>query len=71
MDGKEIEVLLTYVNDVPIFANTIGGIKKVKQNLSSTFKIKDLGELKYILGVRVRRDFSQKRFHLDQEVLIT
>ena len=46
------------------------GMKKVKEYLSSEFKIKDLGPLKYFLGIEVVRSrhgifISQRKYVLD------
>ncbi|KAF5815294.1 putative RNA-directed DNA polymerase [Helianthus annuus] len=46
-------VLLVYVDDIVITGNSISEITKVKRSLSESFKIKDLGILKYFLGIEV------------------
>ncbi|GJV33268.1 ribonuclease H-like domain-containing protein [Tanacetum coccineum] len=45
--------LLVYVNDIIIVGNSVSGIKKFKVFLKSKFMIKDLGKLKYFLGIEV------------------
>ncbi|GJY45521.1 ribonuclease H-like domain-containing protein [Tanacetum coccineum] len=45
--------LLVYVDDIVVSGNNIDEINIVKQFLSSNFVIKDLGKLKYFLGVEV------------------
>jgi len=47
-----IHVLL-YVDDLIISGNTHEGIKACKRYLSQCFHMKDLGRLKYLLGVEV------------------
>ncbi|KAK9063310.1 hypothetical protein SSX86_017180 [Deinandra increscens subsp. villosa] len=46
-------VLLVYVDDIILTGNNITEIEYVKKALSSNFKIKDLGLLKYFLGIEV------------------
>nr|GEV76586.1 ribonuclease H-like domain-containing protein [Tanacetum cinerariifolium] len=45
--------LLVYVNDIIITDNSISDIEKFKVYLKSKFMIKDLGKLKYFLGIDV------------------
>ncbi|GJT25703.1 retrovirus-related pol polyprotein from transposon TNT 1-94 [Tanacetum coccineum] len=47
------------VNDMLIIGTTLDGILETKSYLSSNFKMKDLGEVDTILGVRVRRANNQ------------
>ncbi|PWA87032.1 ribonuclease H-like domain-containing protein [Artemisia annua] len=46
-------VLLVYVDDIIITGNNVDEIDKFKKFLSSKFLIKDLGKLKYFLGIEV------------------
>ncbi|GJS75302.1 ribonuclease H-like domain-containing protein [Tanacetum coccineum] len=43
--------LLVYVNDIIIIGNNLHEINKFKQFLKTKFVIKDLGKLKYFLGI--------------------
>ncbi|GJT24664.1 ribonuclease H-like domain-containing protein [Tanacetum coccineum] len=45
--------LLVYVDDIIITGNSLTEIEKVKQFLKTKFMIKDLGKLKYFLGIEV------------------
>ncbi|GKE74975.1 ribonuclease H-like domain-containing protein [Tanacetum coccineum] len=45
--------LLVYVDDIVITGNNVDEIIIVKEFLSSKFRIKDLGKLKYFLGIEV------------------
>jgi len=53
-----------YVDDVILAVNSLVDIEEVKQVLNKTFKIKDLEELKYFLGLEVAR--SKHGIHLCQ-----
>ena len=51
--NKIILMVLIYVDDMAIAGKGIPGVVLFKQNLSKDFKITDLGELKFILGILV------------------
>ncbi|XP_071738757.1 uncharacterized mitochondrial protein AtMg00810-like [Rutidosis leptorrhynchoides] len=62
--------LLVYVDDIVVTGNNVEEILKFKRFLSSKFKIKDLGVLKYFLGIEVIRSdteicLSQRKYTLD------
>lgn len=46
-------MLLVYVDDVIIAGNTMSEFQHINDILHSSFKIKDLGQLKYFLGLEV------------------
>ncbi|XP_023771562.1 uncharacterized mitochondrial protein AtMg00810-like [Lactuca sativa] len=48
-----IVILLVYVDDIIITGNSNAELENVKKFLKSQFFIKDLGELKYFLGIEV------------------
>ncbi|GJQ93957.1 putative RNA-directed DNA polymerase [Tanacetum coccineum] len=52
-DQGVILILLVYVDDIIVTGNNVDEINKFKQFLSSKFLIKDLGKLKYFLGIEV------------------
>ena len=49
-----ITTLLVYVDDVILTGDSLPKIESIKQFLDSKFKIKDLGDLKYSLGLEVQ-----------------
>ncbi|XP_040368065.1 uncharacterized protein LOC112178615 isoform X2 [Rosa chinensis] len=51
--GKSFTVLLIYVDDILITGNDPVSIADVKKFLHKTFRLKDLGNLKYFLGIEV------------------
>ncbi|WVZ06452.1 hypothetical protein V8G54_019798 [Vigna mungo] len=55
---KQASPLLVYVDDVVLAGNDISEISHITQLLDITFKIKDLGNLKYFLGLEVARNKS-------------
>ena len=45
--------LIVYVDDIVISGNDQDGIQRVKQHLFSHFQTKDLGKLKYFMGIEI------------------
>ena len=67
---KSFTTLLIYVDDVILAGNSIEEFTRMKRILDSNFKIKDLGTLKYFLGLEVARPKSgisicQRKYCLD------
>ena len=63
-------VLLVYGDDIILTRNSLSEIEKIKGLLNDSFKIKDLGKLKYFLGLEVARSrkgiyLCQKKYVLD------
>jgi len=56
--------LLVYVDDIILPGNDKEEIDRVKDALNKTFKIKDLGDLRYFLGFEVAR--SKKGIMMNQ-----
>ena len=50
--------LIIYVNDIVITGSDQDGIQKLKHHLFSYFQTKDLGKLKYFLGIEVAQSNS-------------
>ncbi|KAM1987067.1 hypothetical protein ACFX15_034380 [Malus domestica] len=63
-------VVLIYVDDLIIIGDNISEIKTLKQSLHQKFAIKDLGPLKYFLGIEVATSLkglflNQRKYVLD------
>lgn len=54
--------ILVYVDDLILAGNNLEEVNATKEFLHATFKIKDLGHLKYFLGLEIAR--SQAGIHL-------
>ena len=62
--------LIVYMDDIVIIGIDQDGIQKLKQHLFSHFQTKDLGKLKYFLGIKVAQSnsrvvISQRKYTLD------
>ena len=62
--------VLVYVDDLIVSGSSLDIIQKFKDYLCSTFKMKDLGLLKYFLGIEVARSpqgmyLNQRKYILD------
>jgi hypothetical protein len=65
-EGKFI-ILLLYVDDMLIVGQDASMIRKLKEELSKSFDMKDLGPAKQILGMQIVRDRKTKKLWLSQE----
>ncbi|XP_016192997.1 uncharacterized protein LOC107633924 [Arachis ipaensis] len=68
--SKSFTAILVYVDALVLTGNDISEINSIKQNLDDKFKIKDLGDLKYFLGMEVARSNSgihiyQRKYTMD------
>lgn len=59
--------ILAYVNNLILTGNNMSAIQDSKKVLNHEFKMKDLGELRYFLGIEVDRShqgifLSQKKY---------
>ncbi|RVX14655.1 Retrovirus-related Pol polyprotein from transposon RE1 [Vitis vinifera] len=62
--------LVVYVDDIVITGSSQDGIQKLKQHLFTHFQTKDLGKLKYFLGIEIAQSssgvvLSQRKYALD------
>lgn len=62
--------IAVYVDDLLLIGPNKGDIQRVKDALSSTFRMTDLGACKYYLGMTVRRDRPNRTIHLGQRAYI-
>ncbi|KAK8951032.1 hypothetical protein KSP39_PZI004596 [Platanthera zijinensis] len=68
--GNLIAILIVYVDDIIITGDYLEEIIHLKKQLSREFEVKDLGKLRYFLGIEVARSeqgifISQRKYTLD------
>ena len=59
-------ILILYVDDMLIAGKNKDELSKLKKILNQTFDMKDLGNAKHILGMRITRDRSNGCIYLSQ-----
>ena len=67
LPGGEYIYLLLYVDDILIASKSRFVIDKLKKDLSSEFEMKDLGETKKVLGMKIERDRRSGKVSLTQK----
>ena len=68
--GKITLIVLVYVDDMAIAGRNLLKIISFKKDLDKEFDITDLGDIQYILGLKVRRDRSKRIIYLSQSSYI-
>jgi len=65
--NKTTEIIIAmWVDDLIIFGKDMASINDLKVRLNEEYEMKDLGELKYFLGIQVHRDRERKIIHINQ-----
>ena len=62
--------LILYVDDILLISNDVGLLSSVKIRFPTQFQMKDLGEVQYILRIKVLRDHKIWKFPLYQATYI-
>ena len=68
--GNQVTILAVYVDEIIITGDDTLEISRLKKNLSKEFEVKDLGQLRYFLGIEIARSpkgivLSQRKYVLD------
>ncbi|CAL9029136.1 unnamed protein product [Prunus brigantina] len=69
-DEGKLTALIVYVDDIIVTGNDAEEQLKLQKYLSQEFEMKDLGDLKYFLGIEVARSktgifLSQRKYVMD------
>lgn len=68
--GNRVAILIVYVDDIVLIGDDMEEIARLKTHLANAFEVKDLGRLKYFLGIEVAQSsrgifLSQQKYILD------
>ena len=64
---KDVILLVAlYVDDIIILSNSLMKLESLKKELSQLFAMKDLGEIHFILGIRIERNRKNRTISLSQ-----
>ncbi|GJW26677.1 retrotransposon protein, putative, ty1-copia subclass [Tanacetum coccineum] len=61
-----VTILILYVDDILLMGNNISMLQDVKSYLGRSFAMKDLGDVAYVLGIKIYRDRSKRLIGLCQ-----
>ena len=70
VSGSKICFLVLYVDDILLATNDKSLLYEVKQFLSKSFDMKDMGDASYIIGIKINRERSRVILGLSQETYI-
>ena len=69
-ENDELTIISVYVDDLIILSDSMKTLQDVKQAMNHRFKMSDLGELKYCLGLEISRDRKNRLLRITQEKYI-
>ena len=69
-EDQEVIVVIIFVDDLIITGSCERIVQDFKAAISKRFSMKDLGALKWILGVEIKRDRSRRRIEMTQKAYI-
>ena len=59
-------VLALHIDDILWFSNSPEMLKKEKETLAKRFKVDDMGEVSYVLGMSVKRNRDERKLAINQ-----
>ena len=69
-DSGEKILISIYVDDLMIATKNEEALKETKELLKESYKMTDLGELNYLLGIKITRDRKRREFRMSQQAYI-
>ena len=63
LDSKKYTIVAATTDDFTIIANSTKSSDLIKNQLNEHFKIVDLGDINWLLGVNIKCDLKNKQFH--------
>ena len=68
--ASTMTIVAVYVDDLILITKTVEEMQEVKKSLAAQFKMKDMGELHYCLGVSIEQDKDRKCLWMHQKQYI-
>ena len=65
--NQDTTILAVDVDDITIAGNSPRAIQRFKSDLSSKYSIKDMGSLRWLLGIGIERDREKRTNHIHPE----
>jgi len=62
--------MILYVDDILLATNDLGLLSETKKSLSNNFEMKDMGEVYYVIRIKILCDRSQGLLGLSQKTYI-
>ena len=69
-NGKGIAIIAVAINNLTMTVTNDDIIHKIKADLMEIFKMKDLGELHWLLNLKIERDRTSRSISFSQEAYI-
>ena len=70
VSGSSVAFLILYVDDILLIGNDIELLDRIKGYSNNNFSMKDLGEVAYILGIKIYRDRSRRLIRFFNEYIL-
>jgi len=70
VNESKVIFLILYVDDILLATNELGFLHKTKKFLSNNFKMKDMGEVSYVIWIEILHNRSQGLISLSQKAYI-
>jgi len=70
ISGSKFMFMILYVYDILLATNDLSLLSETKKFLSNSFKMKDIGETYYVIGIEIFCDRSQGLLGLSQKTYI-
>lgn len=64
-DGIKI-IIPVYIDNLTLVCNNLTFLKSIKRKLAAKYKLCDLGEVKYLLGIKIKQDRKHCRLTMNQ-----
>ena len=68
--NESIVVIGLYVDDLVLISNSLDELSTIKKQLAAIFEMKDLGNAKFVLGIKIERDRTNKTLSISQSEYI-